>query len=63
MTRRPFSDFYDPDLALEDFRPSRAEAEADAAMGPMTVPLTDCGGCGKCLACAIKPERWYGRQQ
>lgn len=36
--------------------PSRAEADEDAAQ-PMTVQPADCGGCGKCLRCAMREVR------
>lgn len=55
---RHYSPHYDPDLTREDMgRPTRAEAERDAAEDRATTrehtpgPLTD----------AVRAERWWGK--
>lgn len=54
MTRRDYSDHYDPDMTAAEFYgwPTRAEAEQDMAE-PMTGPVSDCRGCGLCLRCVL----------
>jgi len=58
MTRRNYSDAYDPDLTLEDMgQPTRAEANADAAFDRQYPSADIACGCGKCLACAFRGRR------
>ena len=60
MTRRNYSDAYDPDMTAAEYHgwPTRAEADEDAAQ-PMTVQPRDCRGCGICFRCVLA-RRWGG---
>ena len=58
MTRRNFSDAYDPELTREDMgQPTRAEANADAAFDRQYPAADIYCSCGQCLACAFRGRR------